>query len=86
MFAFSHPSRFKLPGRNKKTGSGLTVDGTIITDQPYILEAWANHFSTLAQSKATDNSYLAELKASIESLILTSMDNKYIYIRCSIYS
>ena len=60
MFASSHPRRFN-------------VNGTIITDLPYLPEAWANHFSNLAQSKATDNPDLAELKTSIESL---SMDNE----------
>ena len=60
MFASSHPRHFKLPGRSKKTCSRL-VDDTIITDLPCLLNAWAKHFSNLAQSVASDNPDLVEL-------------------------
>ena len=76
MFTSSHPHRFKLPGHRKKTCSRLKVNDTIITDQACLLEAWVNHFATLAESKATDNQDLAELKASIESLLPISMENE----------
>ena len=76
MFASSHPCRFKLPGRRKKTCSRLKVNVTIITDQACLLDAWVKHFANLAESKATDNQDLVELKASIESLMPISMENE----------
>ena len=76
MFASSHPCRFRLPGRSKNTCSRLNVNDTIVTDPQCLLEAWATHFSNLAQSKANDNPDLVVQKASIESLIPTSMENE----------
>ena len=75
MFASSHPRRFKLPGRRKKTCSRLKVNDTIINDQACLLDAWVNHFTSLAESKVTDN-HLVELKASIESLMPISIENE----------
>ena len=60
----------------KPVYSRFKVNDTIITDLPCLLEAWANHFLNLAQSKGDDNQDLAELKASIESLTAVSMENE----------
>ena len=76
MFASSHPHRFKLLGHRKKTCSRLKVNDTIITDTPGLLETRADHFSSLAQSKITDNHGLAVLASDIESLVTSSMDNE----------
>lgn len=67
MFSDHHPHRFR--SHTKRTeGSSIMVDGSLVTNLYDVLANWANHFTTLGQSRCSDDPLLGEYVSHISDI------------------
>ena len=69
-------NRFRVPKMGTAHGQRLLVNGHIITDKEAVKEAWAQHFTRLSSSKASESPALSNLNSLIHSYRLASFHNE----------
>ena len=70
--------------RPKCHGSNLVVNGKHISDSPSVLDAWANHFSTLSESSISSNSHIQEYLSQLSTIESESFSDLDSILDCSI--
>ena len=65
LFRQNHPYRFRNQCHQKAACTNLFSQGCLITDTKGLLKCWADHFSSLGQSKCSSNEFLRKLQLQI---------------------
>ena len=67
---------FRAPHSNRPRCSKLRVNGGVLSDKADLVQAWGDHFSTLAKSRRQSHEEHSTLQSKVDDLTTASLSNE----------
>ena len=76
LFQSKDNRRFRAPHSNRPRCSKLHVNGRVLSDKADLVQAWGDHFSTLAKSRRQSHEELSTLQSKVDDLTTAPLSNE----------